>query len=305
MNQTPQLVTNTVAPAEAAAYAVKVAVAKAAKSDRTPQVTFMLAILAGVYVAIAGMFYTVIFTGAGDMPYGMSKFIGGLGFSIALILVILTGAELFTSNTLLIMGRAEGKLTASQILRNWSIVFSGNFVGSLLMVALMIACGQYLFAHGEVGIKALYIAKSKMSHSFGQAIALGIICNLLVCLTYWMCICTTDTTTKILACMMGIAAFVGSGGEHVVANMYLLPIAVVIKNIAPDAFWHMTGYTAADFSHLTVANVFTVNLIPVLIGNILGGGVFVGMSQWYAHLKKHETPEEKAIAEASANLQRV
>ncbi len=297
MQESPKMVTNTVPPAEAAAYALKVAIAKAEKSDKTPSITFVMAIFAGVFVSIAGMFYTIIATGAGDVPYGMTKFIGGLGFSIALILVVLVGAELFTSNTLLIMGRAEGRLTGGQIMRNWSLVFTGNFVGSLLMVALMIACGQYMFAGGEVGIKALYIAKSKMGHSFGQAIALGIICNLLVCLTYWMTISTTDTTSKILACMMGIAAFVGSGGEHVVANMYLLPIAVVIKNIAPETFWQMSGYTAADFANLTMYNVFASNLIPVLIGNILGGGVIVGLSQWFVHIKKHDVKEKAAVSE--------
>ena len=272
-----------VPPAEMAKLAEQTAVGKAKKH---PEVTIALAILAGIFVAIAGMFYTIITTGAGDMPYGMTKFIGGIGFSVALMMVVLCGAELFTSNTLLLMGKATGRLSFSQITRNWTMVYFGNFAGSLIFAGLVYAGGVMEGANGGVGLSAMYIAKTKLGHTFGQAIILGILCNLLVCLTYWMTLAARDATGKMLACILPVAAFVAAGFEHSIANMYLLPMGYMVKEFATPEFWQAIGYTYQDFAAINLSNIVFMNLIPVTIGNILGGGVMVGLSKWFVYLRQ-------------------
>ena len=274
----------TVPPAEIAKMAEQAAVGKAKKH---PEVTFVLAILAGIFVAIAGMFYTVITTGASDAPYGMVKMVGGMGFSVALMMVVLCGAELFTSNTLLLMGKATGRLNFGQIAKNWTLVYFGNFAGSLLFAGLVYAGGVMDGAGGGVGLSAMYIAKAKLGHTFGQAIILGILCNLIVCLTYWMTLASREATGKMLACVLPVAAFLAAGFEHSIANMYLLPMGYMVKEFAGPEFWQAIGYSYQDFAAVNLTNIFMVNLIPVTIGNIIGGGVMVGLSKWFVHLRQH------------------
>ena len=269
-------------PAEMAKLAEATAVGKAAKH---PQITFVLAVLAGAFISIAGMFYTTVVAGSGDMPYGMAKLVGGICFSVGLMLVVLCGVELFTSNTLLLMGRATGRLGFGAIAKNWTLVYFGNMAGSLFFVALMIGAGQYMNGHGVVGQSALYIASAKLGHSFGQAIILGVLCNLLVCLTYWLTLSARTAAGKMLACVLPVSAFVAAGFEHSIANMYLLPIGLMIKNIAPAEFWHMIGHSSDYYAHINLYNVVIMNLIPVTIGNIIGGGVMVGLSNWFVFLR--------------------
>lgn len=272
-----------VPPAEMAKLAEQTAVGKAKKH---PEVTIVLAILAGIFVSIAGMFYTVVITGTEDMAYGMVKLVGGLCFSVALMMVVLCGAELFTSNTLLLMGKATGRLNFGQITRNWTMVYFGNFAGSLLFAGLVYAGGVMDGGGGAVGLSAMYIAKAKLGHTFGQAIILGILCNLVVCLTYWMTLASRDATGKMLACVFPVAAFLAAGFEHSIANMYLLPMGLMVKEFATPEFWQGIGYSYQDFADITLANIFMVNLIPVTIGNIIGGGVMVGLSKWFVHLRQ-------------------
>lgn len=272
----------TVPPAEMAALAEEIVFAKAKKQ---PHITLVLAIMAGIFIAIAGMFYSVTMAGASDMPYGMSKLVGGLTFSTGLMLVILCGAELFTSSTLLLMGRATGRLSFSKIFKNWSLVYLGNFIGSIIFV-LLIAYGYVWEAgHGQVGLSMLYIAKAKLGHGFVQDIILGLLCNLLVCLTFWLSLSSTSAAGKMMACVLPVAAFIAAGFEHSVANMYLLPVAMMIKEMAGSEFWHSIGYTAADFDIINIEMILH-NLVPVTIGNILGGGVMIGLSKWFVHLRK-------------------
>ncbi len=271
-----------VPPAEIAKLAEQTAVGKAKKH---PEVTFVLAILAGVFVAIAGMFYSVVTAGAAGMPYGMTKLVGGIAFSTGLMLVVLCGAELFTSNTLLLMGKATGRLNFGQIAKNWTLVYFGNMAGSFLFAALIVLGGVWESGHGLVGLSSMYIAKAKLGHTVSQALVLGILCNLLVCLTYWMTLSARTAAGKMFACILPVAAFVAAGFEHSVANMYLLPMGYAVKALAGPEFWHAIGYTADDFAAINLHNILFMNLIPVTVGNIIGGGVMVGLSNWFVHLR--------------------
>lgn len=270
-----------VPPAEMAKLAEQAVMGKAKKH---PEVTLILAIMAGVFIAIAGMFYTVVMAGAQGAPYGLSKLAGGIAFSTGLMLVVLCGAELFTSSTLLLMGKASGKLKMSNIVKNWSLVYLGNFIGSIFFALLIVAGGVWEGGNGQVGLSALYIAKAKLGHPFMQALVLGLLCNLLVCLTYWMTLSARTAAGKMMACILPVAAFVVAGFEHSVANMYLLPVAYMIKSTAGTEFWQAIGYTAADFDKINLPYIL-MNLVPVTIGNIIGGGVMVGLSKWFVHLR--------------------
>ncbi|MCW7556250.1 formate transporter FocA [Endozoicomonas gorgoniicola] len=272
-----------VAPSEMARLAEDAAVGKTKKH---PQVTFVLAILSGLFIALAGMFYTIVTTGAGDLPYGMVKLVGGLSFSMGLMMVVLCGSELFTSNTLLLMGRATRRISVGQIAKNWTLVYFGNMAGSFFMVAMMMAVGQFKGAHGEIGINYMYIANGKMGHNFVEALLLGVLCNLVVCLTYWMTLSSRDAMGKMFACMLPVACFLAAGFEHSVANMFLLPMGYLIKSVATPEFWANTGYTAEYFSNINLHNMVFMNLIPATIGNIIGGGVMVGLSNWFVHLRE-------------------
>lgn len=273
-----------VPPAEMAKLAEQAAVGKAKKH---PEITIVLAILAGVFIAIAGMFYTVVTAGSQGMPYGMAKLIGGIVFSTGLILVILCGAELFTSSTLLLMGKATGRLKFSEIIKNWTLVYFGNMAGSLLFAALIVGGGVWEGGHGLVGLSSMYIAKAKLGHSFGQALVLGILCNILVCLTYWLTLSSRTAVGKMFACILPVAAFIAAGFEHSVANMYLLPMGYLVKTLAGPEFWQAIGYTAQDFAAINFTNIILFNLIPVTLGNIIGGGVMVGLSNWFVHLREN------------------
>ena len=270
-----------VPPEEIARVAEQLAIDKAKKRH---EVTVVLAIMAGMFIAIAGMFYSVVMAGAQSMPYGMSKLVGGIVFSIGLMLVVLCGAELFTSSTLLLIGKATGKLKFHNIVKNWVVVYVGNFIGSILFVLLIIGGGVWENGNGQVGLSSMYIAKAKLGHPFFQVLILGILCNLLVCLCYWMTLSARTAAGKMMACILPVAAFITAGFEHSVANMYLLPMGYMIKSLAGPEFWQAVGYTAADFDIINLTSIF-MNLLPVTIGYIIGGGVMVGLSNWFVFLR--------------------
>ncbi|MGY0217819.1 formate transporter FocA [Endozoicomonadaceae bacterium StTr2] len=275
-----------VPPAEMARLAESAAVGKARKH---PEITIVLAILAGIFIAIAGMFYAIAGAGSAELPYGVAKILGGIVFSTGLMMVILCGAELFTSNTLLLMGKATGRLKFGDIARNWTLVYFGNMAGSLIFAFLIIGSGAWESGHGLVGLSYMYIAKAKLSHTFMQSLILGVLCNLLVCLTYWMSLSARTAAGKMFACILPVAAFVAAGFEHSVANMYLLPMGYMVKDLATPEMWQAIGYTSADFSKINMYNIIVMNLIPVTIGNIIGGGVMVGLSNWFVHLRDSDS----------------
>jgi len=170
------------------------------------------------------------------------------------------------------------------MVRNWIIVFIGNLLGSLLTVTIMYFGAQYTFGNGAIGATALAIANTKVQLGFVQAIALGIMCNAMVCMAVWLCYSARTTTDRILAIIPPISGFVAAGFEHSVANMYFIPIGLFIKTGAPDSFWKMINKTPADFPALTWNGFFINNLLPVTIGNIVGGGIMVGLVYWFVYL---------------------
>ena len=180
------------------------------------------------------------------------------------------------------MAWASGKVSSTSLLRNWTIVYIGNFIGSIGTAVLVFASRQYLFGGGSVGHTALGIANSKVQLGFGQAIALGVLCNILVCLAVWLTFSARSTIDKIAAIIFPIAAFVAAGFEHSIANMYFVPMGLLIKNFAPL----FSASANLDLSGLTWANFLINNLLPVTIGNIIGGSVFVAAIYWSVFLRR-------------------
>ena len=242
--------------------------------------SFALAIFAGAFIAIAFVFYLTVTTGAHDAPWGLIRLAGGLAFSLGLILVVVCGGELFTSTVLSTVAWAQGHFTTGQLLKCWSRVYLGNLVGAAAMLALVITAQMHLLDGGEWGINALKIAQHKLEHNWAQAFALGILCNLLVCLGTWMTFSSKDTLAKSMLLILPVAMFVSSGFEHSIANMFMVPLGLTIKAISDPAFYISHGYLPADFAHLTLSNFIFHNLIPVTLGNIVGGGLFVGIGYW-------------------------
>lgn len=277
-------------PAEMAERAETVGVKKAGLDFWT---MFLLSVLAGAFIALGAVFSTTataITPGGAALPFGVGKVLGGLVFSLGLILVVVAGAELFTGNNLIVMAWASGKVTTAKLLRNWVIVYIGNFIGSVITALLVLAARQYMAGGGAIGLNALSIANAKVQLGFGQAIALGILCNALVCLAVWLTFSARSTTDKILAIIPPISAFVAAGFEHSIANMYFIPMGLLIKSTAGPEFWASIGTTPADYPMLTWGNFFVRNLLPVTIGNIIGGALLVGAVYWFIYLRKVEKP---------------
>lgn len=244
-----------------------------------------LAILAGAFIALGAVFATTVAAGSGALPYGIARLLVGVVFCLGLILVIVAGAELFTGNNLIVMAWASGKVSTGKLLRNWGIVYLGNLIGSLGTVVLVFLSGQFTFGGGRVGATALAIAQAKVELGFVQAIALGILCNALVCLAVWLCMSARSTTDKIVAIIFPIAAFVAAGFEHSIANMYFVPMGLLIRAWGDERFWGMIGQQAADYTTLTWLNFLGRNLVPVTLGNIIGGAVMVGLVYWFIYLR--------------------
>lgn len=258
---------------------------------------FMLSILAGAFISLGAIFATTV--GAGTMaitaaggeaayttgfPYGFNRLLVGLVFCLGLILVVVGGAELFTGNNLIVMAWASGKVKGRALLRNWVIVYLGNFVGSIGTVILMFFSKQYVFGANSVGIAALRIGVSKVEFTFIQAVALGILCNALVCLAVWLTFSARSTMDKIAAIVFPITAFVAAGFEHSIANMYFIPYALLIKYFDP-AYISTVGDRVANLDKLTLQAFLFNNLLPVTIGNIIGGAVLVAAVYWVIFLK--------------------
>lgn len=269
-------------PPEMAGKAENVGVNKA---QLTSFRMFALAVLAGAFIAMGAIFSTTATTGASALPYGIVRVIAGATFSLGLILVIVAGAELFTGNNLIVMAWASRKVSTGQLVRNWMVVYAGNFLGSIITAYGMYLSHQFEFNGGALGLNALNIAHAKTSLDFLPALVLGVFCNALVCLAVWLCMSARSTTDRVLAIVPPITAFVAAGFEHSIANMYFIPVGMFIKTGAGPEFWANIGKTAADFPNLTWGNFFLMNLIPVTIGNIIGGAVMVGLVYWSIYLR--------------------
>ncbi|BDH46493.1 formate transporter FocA [Salmonella enterica subsp. enterica serovar Choleraesuis] len=256
------------------------------KATKHPLKTFYLAITAGVFISIAFVFYITATTGAAAMPFGIAKLVGGLCFSLGLILCVILGADLFTSSNLIVVAKASGRITWCQLFSNWLNVYVGNLVGALLFVLLIWLSGEHMLANGEWGLNVLQTADHKLHHTFIQAVVLGILANLMVCLAVWMSYSGRSLTDKVVALILPVGMFVASGFEHSIANMFMVPMGIVIHDFAGPEFWAAVGTTPDSFKDLTVMNFIINNLIPVTIGNIIGGGLLVGFTYWVIYLRR-------------------
>jgi formate/nitrite transporter len=293
----PQAVTfEALLPAAMAARAEESGVKKAATDKLN---LLVLSILGGAFISFGAIFATTVSAGvislaasdggasmSGALPYGIVRLLTGLVFSLGLILVIVGGAELFTGNTMIVMAWANRKVTTRALLLNWTIAFVGNFAGAILTAGLMFYTTQYTFGNGAVGLTALTTAHAKTSLDFVPALTLGIMCNVLVCLAVWMCYGARSLLDKIATIVPPIAAFAAAGFEHSIANVYFIPMGLFIKAGASDSFWASIGKTPADFPTLSWDNFLLGNLLPVTIGNIIGGSVMVAAIYWFIYLRK-------------------
>jgi formate transporter len=273
-------------PAEMARRAELTGVRKA----EAPVLTmFSLAILAGAFIALGAIFATTVTAGtASAWPFGVTRLLAGLVFCLGLILVVVGGAELFTGNNLIVMAWANKKVSTYALLRNWGIVYFGNFIGSIGTAVLLFYSGQYKFGGGAVGQTALSIANTKVHLGFVQAIALGVLCNALVCLAVWMTFSARSTIDKIAAIIFPISAFVAASFEHSVANMYFIPIGLLIKDFDPTFTAKIVADTGLDLTSLTWGTFLFNNLLPVTIGNIIGGAVLVAAIYWSIFLRNKD-----------------
>lgn len=245
--------------------AVRVENAGVAKASQAPLTTFVLALLAGAFIAFGGMLFTLVMTD-NSLGLGPGRLLGGVAFSLGLILVVVGGAELFTGNNLIVMAWADRKVTTSGLLRSWGIVFAGNIAGSIAMAVMVFLSGTLDVGAGAVAKTAVAIAEAKVTIPPLEAFFRGLLCNALVCLAVWLCFAAHSVSSKILAIIFPIAGFVALGFEHSIANAYLIPV----------------GYLAG--ADVGMAG-FLGNMIPVTAGNIVGGSVFVALVYWLVYLR--------------------
>lgn len=267
------------APHEMAERAQTVGVAKAQLDFLS---TFSLSILAGAFIALGAEFATIVSTATG-LGFGLNRFAVGVAFSLGLVLTLVAGAELFTGNTLIVMAWMGHKITLRQVLRNWAIVYLGNLVGAIATVFLVFWAQQWAMNDHGVGAAALAIASGKVQIGFWEALVRGILANALVCLAVWLAFSARTTLDKIAAIVLPISAFVASGFEHSVANMYFIPYGILL--VGNDPVMAAAGLTMGQLSSLTWESFLFANLIPVTIGNIVGGAVLVGAFYWLIYLR--------------------
>ncbi|MDH3663834.1 MAG: formate/nitrite transporter family protein [Alphaproteobacteria bacterium] len=229
--------------------------------------TLALGVLAGAFIAFGAMLFTLVMTG-NDLGFGPGRWLGGIAFSLGLILVVIGGAELFTGNSLIVMAWADRRITTMQILRNWSLVFAANFIGAIGAVLMVHESGVLTLGDGAVAATAMAIAEAKVALGVAEAFWRGVLCNVLVCLAVWLCFAAHSVSSKIIAIIFPISAFVALGFEHSIANMYLIPIAMLSDG---------SGISMMDFLG---------NLLPVTLGNMVGGGVLVALVYWLIYLRK-------------------
>jgi len=258
----------------------------AAKTSRDAISMALLGLLAGFFIGLGAVFCTLVTTEAG-LGFGLGKLVGGLAFSLGLILVVVAGAELFTGNTLIVTPWLSTRVSGKALLRNWGIVYLSNFAGALILVAVIFGARFWALDSYEVGANALMIAAGKTSLAFWPALCRGIMCNILVCLAVWMCIAARSLTEKILAIVFPITAFVACGFEHSIANMFFIPMGIALAGQAEVV--QAAGATASQIANVNVVGLVQ-NLIPVTIGNVIGGAS-VGITYWLVFLRKERGAE--------------
>jgi formate/nitrite transporter len=248
------------APKEIAARVEATGVTKA----RLPLVSQLtLGILAGGFIGLGALYFTLV-TSDASLSFATSRVLGGLAFSLGLILVVVAGAELFTGNNLMVMAWASRRITTIELLRSWIVIYLANFVGALGLVLFVLWSQQWSMNGDAVGTTAVKIAAAKAALPFWEAFFKGILCNILVCLAVWLALAGRSVADKILAIIFPISAFVAAGFEHSVANMYFIPLGILVQE-------HLS---TSSLPAVNWAGLIS-NLIPVTLGNIAGGGGFV------------------------------
>ena len=248
---------------------------------------FSLGLLAGAFIAVGALFSSIAVTDpTGQLPWGVGRVLGGLVFSTGLVAVVVGGAELFTGNTLLVMAWASRRLTTAQVLRNWAIVYAGNAAGALGTALLVFVARTWDLGGGAVGRTMLDAALAKAGLGPAQAVAAGVLANALVCLAVWLAFSARSTVDRVVAVILPVAAFVAAGFEHSIANLYVIPMGMLVKVGAPDAFWAHIGRSPSDYAALTPGAFLLGNLLPVTVGNLFGGSVLVGGVYWIVYLRR-------------------
>lgn len=241
-----------------------------AKATTRPRAIAWLGVLAGVYIGLGGLFATVALAGAATLPFGVSQLLAGFVFALGLALVIIAGAELFTGNMLFAGCVATGRVPLGTAARALAIAYVANFVGSLLLAALVLAAGLHEAGDGAIGLAAIELGEGKLDKGFAATLASGILANMLVCLGVWLAAAGRTVTQKISGLILPVAAFVAAGLEHSVANMYLLPYA-----------WMVQQATGQGTDAMALAPILA-NLVPATLGNMLGGAA-VALAYWRAY----------------------
>ena len=272
------------APREIAERLAELSVAK----TRTPLVPLvMLGILAGGFIGLGGLFSVIVFSDA-SLSFAASRLLGGAVFSMGLLLVVVAGAELFTGNNLLAMGWADGRVTTREVLRNWVVVCASNFVGAAGLAAIVFLSGHAEMNSGAIGRTYLQVAAAKMALPFWTAFFRGVLCNALVCMAVWMTLAGRSVVDKFFAVLLPVAAFVAAGFEHSIANMYLLTVAMMLQASAGEAV-NWLGLVG--------------NLVPVILGNIVGGSVLVALV-YYMIYRRRQPPAGAAVAPPAESARR-
>lgn len=266
----PGSVADAYPPPEIAARVCKVGLAKVNTAVPT---MVALAVLAGAFISLGALFYTVTITVGKEgptLPFGLLRLVGGMAFSLGLILVVVGGAELFTGNNLIAMAWATGCVQTRQVVRNWLWVYLGNLLGAVGTAVLVLLAGVQTLGDGAVGETMVRIARGKIALDPLSAFARGILCNVLVCLAVWLCMGARTVADKILAILFPISAFVACGFEHSVANMFFLPLGLALAAGGPASF--------------SIVDALS-NLALVTLGNIIGGTVLVALVYWFIYLR--------------------
>lgn len=265
--------------------AVRVEAVGVAKANQNFLAKFTLSVLAGVFIAFGAALFTLVVHDS-KLSFGLTQAIGGLSFCLGLILVVVAGAELFTGNNLFVLACVSKKITLRRLIEDWIIVYLGNFLGAFSLALWVYLSRQWSANSNLVGAKALLIAYAKVNLPFIVAFTRGVLCNALVCLAVWLCMAGRTTTDKIISILFPITAFVALGFEHSIANMYFIPMGLLLKSepAVLEAVAAMTS-KAGDFTNLTTQAFLLNNLLPVTVGNIVGGGLLVGLVYWFVYLR--------------------
>ncbi len=249
----------------------------------------ILSMMAGAFISFGAMYYTLVMTDP-SAAYGASKLLGGVAFSLGFILVVIAGGELFTGNNLIVMAWANQRITLLRLLKNWGLVYLGNAIGALVMVYLVFASGFLDGHHHAIGATALKLGLAKVDLTTTEAFVRGLFCNALVCLASWMVYASRTVMDKVIAVVFPISAFVAMGFEHCIANIFMIPLAIV-ASLNSDTV-AVTGLGAEALHNLSTTG-FLSNLVPVTLGNIFGGTIMVGMSLYVIYLYDHNSENNK------------